>query len=330
MRISIHTVKLLLTLLAPAVLVACSGSDAGETDGQTIRLTTSSLEVNGGAATRSVSQGLLARQFDSGDQIDIFIRDAMDREPGKPEQTYAQPLVYTADGSGNLSNPSPRYLPPYNRSVYVWGVYPKGAAGADVRAGNIPFSVRQDQSTNSAYKASDLMTGAATDNPWAHSDELSGNTIPLRFTHLLSKVNVNLTKTASTTDITEEMMKSARVYIMSTKPTTKFTPTSTNIRPGDATGTPFADGIYVCQGTKGSCIVVPQAMTPGDAFIKVVVGNDTFVYKVAAGGFSFEPRMLHTLNVLIHKANIILTTTIDEWTDGDSLSDTAVTVGDDY
>ena len=101
------------------------------------------------------------------------------------------------------------------------------------------------------------------------------------------------------------MLATAQIYIMSTLPTTKFAPKSTVVNKTDASGTAFTGGIYVCEGTEGSCIVVPQDMTAGDDFIKVVVGGDTFVYKVPAGGYSFEPQ--------IHKANIILTSSITAW-----------------
>ena len=303
--------SIFLAVLASAMLAACSNDSErnGRADDRLLRLSTGSIDV----ATRTASMDLLKEQFDNGDEIDIFLTDANDKETAEGAVTYTQPMVYTADGSGNLTYPTPVYWPPYFRNLYGWGVYPKGKAGTDADATGVEFSVQQDQSTDAAYKASDLMTGVATTNPWVQTDNLTGNTITLQFTHLLSKVKVNLSKTAATTDITDAMLATAQIYIMSTLPTTKFAPKSTVVNKTDASGTAFTGGIYVCEGTEGSCIVVPQDMTAGDDFIKVVVGGDTFVYKVPAGGYSFEPQKQHVLNIQIHKANIILTSSITAW-----------------
>lgn len=312
-----NTKHLFLAAAATMMLAACSNESENNAQQGQIRLTTADMQVT----TRSTSQALLATQFDNGDQIDVFIKDAVDQETTQSEQVYTQPLVYTADGSGNLTTTTAQYWPPYKRSISIWGVYPKGMAGTNVESVNIEFSIKEDQSSAANYKASDLMTGTAA-NPVAQLETLQE--IPLTFKHLLSKVNVNLSKTEATTDITDAMLASAEIYILSTKPTTKFTPKSYIIDKNDASGTAFTNGIHVCTGITGSCIVVPQDMTAGDNFIKVLIGNDTFLYKVPAGGISFEPQKLHTFNIKIHKANIIVTSTITAWTETTANDGTAI------
>ena len=312
-----NTKHLFLAAAATMMLAACSNESENNAQQGQIRLTTTDMQVT----TRSTSQALLATQFDNGDQIDVFIKDAVDQENTQPEQVYTQPLVYTADGSGNLTTTATQYWPPYKRSISIWGVYPKGTAGTNVESVNIEFSVKEDQTSAANYKASDLMTGTAA-NPVAQLETLQE--IPLTFKHLLSKVNVNLSKTEATTDISDADLANAEIYIMSTKPTTKFTPKSYAIDKADALGTAFTNGIYVCKGTTGSCIVVPQDMTAGDNLIKVLIGNDTFLYKVPAGGISFEPQKLHTFNIKIHKANIIVTSTITAWTETTANDGTAI------
>ena len=319
--------SIFLAVLASAMLAACSNDSESSqvADDGVIRLATGSMDVT--ASTRSASQSLLASQFDNGDEVDIFIKDAADKEPAKAAQAYPQPLVYTADGSGSLSRTVMVHWPPYKRSIHVWGVYPKGAAGTDADATDVAFAVQQDQSADAGYKASDLMTGVATTNPWPQAETPAENTVTLKFTHLLSKVNVNLSKTEATTDITDAMMKTAQVYLLNAKPATVFTPKSTAVDKADANGTPFTEGICVLKGaSSGACIVVPQDMIPGADFIKIVIGTDTFIIKVPAAGFSFEPQKQHTLSIQLHKANILLTTSIEAWGDGTPLSGQAPTI----
>ena len=313
-----NTKTLFLAAAATMMLAACTNdSDNNQKEEGQIYLTTTDMQVT----TRSASQAILATQFDNGDQIDVFIKDAVDQETTQPEQVYTQPLVYTADGNGNLTTTAKQFWPPYKRSISVWGVYPKGTAGTNIESTDISFSVKEDQTSAANYKASDLMTGTAA-NPVAQLETLQE--IPLTFKHLLSKVNVNLSKTEATTDISDADLANAEIYIMSTKPTTKFTPKSYTVNKADASGTVFTNGIHVCKGTTGSCIVVPQDMTAGDNLIKVLIGNDTFLYKVPAGGISFEPQKLHTFNIKIHKANIIVTSTITAWTETTANDGTAI------
>lgn len=306
-----------LAVAASAMLSACSNDegDSPKFDG-IIRLTTSSIDVNTRAA-----QNIQGTLFDAGESVDIFLKDASDTGTGvagTDYTAYTQPLVSTTtkeSTKNNLNFATTQIWPINNHSLNVWAVYPSGSA-TDVAATSVAFSVQTDQSTAAKYKASDLMTGVAA-NPVAPSE--STIEIPLVFTHLLSKVNINLSKTAATTTITDEQLAAAKVYIMNTKPTTSFAPKSTDV--GTASGD--VAEIYIGEGISSSGILVPQAVAAGTQYIKVVVGDDTFVYAVPTGGITLEAKKVYTYDIKIHKASIILTATITDWVSaGDNVSGT--------
>jgi hypothetical protein len=144
-------------------------------------------------------------------------------------------------------------------------------------------------------------------------------TIPVVFTHLLSKVKINLSKTPATTTITDEQLATAKVYIMNTLPTTTFAPKTTVVTA--ATGA--AADIYVGDGIASSAIVVPQTVAAGTQYIKVVVGSDIFIYTAPTGGITLQPQKVHTYDIKIHKATLLLSATITDWASaGDNVSGT--------
>ena len=85
------------------MLAACDSDEKVET--MTINLTTKSVV----AETRSAAQDLQLTQFASGQSVGIFLVENVSGTPtltGSNVTSYAQPLSYTADGSGNQSNVS--------------------------------------------------------------------------------------------------------------------------------------------------------------------------------------------------------------------------------
>ena len=322
----------LFLLAAAATLASCSSSDDGPNyyDG-TIRLTTTDMSVN----TRGTDQDIQSTQFLNGEKVDIFLWDAANvdygTDPGTPAafSFYTQPLVCTADGSGGLSFVTPQYWPIQEHPLTIYGVYPSGAVGDNAIGTtdmNIPFTVKDNQSTAADYKASDLMvgmptSGVDTDNPTVDASWAYQPSVPLTFKHMLSKININLSKTTATTEITDEQLKSAEVTLLNIKPTAHFSPKMATALAADADGT--VGSVVLYDGTIESApapaysgIIPPQTFTAGTQFIQIKVGTDTFVYSIPAGGLTLEGKKVYTFDIKIHKATIILTTTITDWVDG--------------
>lgn len=328
-------------LAAAATLASCSSNDDAPNyyDG-TIRLTTTDMSVN----TRGIDQDIQSTQFLNGETVDIFLWDAVNTgyatNPGSPAAFtfYTQPLVCTADGSGGLTFVTKQFWPIQEHNLNIYGVYPSGAVGDNNAIGttdmNIPFTVESNQSTADKYKASDLMvgmptSGVDTDNPTVAASCAYDENVPLTFKHMLSKININLSKTTATTEITEEQLRHARVSLLNIKPTAHFSPKKATALAAAADGT--VGPVVLYDGTEQpnsaltySGIVPPQTFAAGTQFIKIEVGADTFVYSIPAGGLTLEGKKVYTFGIKIHKATIILTTTITDW----EAASTDPTVGD--
>ena len=177
----------------------------------------------------------------------------------------------------------------------------QGSSSTGLYLAGISFSVAANQSTDANYKASDLMTGTAA-NPVIRTTAA----VPMTFTHLLTKVDVNLTAGDGFTDT---QMADAVVSILGTKPTTTF-----NVQ-DDIVGAASGDATTITAGTgaANSAIIVPQTIVAGASFIKVTVGGGDYIYKMGAAT-TFDAKKCYTFNITVNKTGLVLTvTTITDW-----------------
>jgi len=120
--------------------------------------------------------------FDTGDQIGIYAAIS----PGIPDTgNYLNNTVYTYDGT---SWDAPEGLPipwPDSENLDVYGYWPYDA---DLTSGNphaYPFLVNTDQTSSENYISNDFL--------WAKSvSQTSGQPVPLLFSHILSRVQINI------------------------------------------------------------------------------------------------------------------------------------------
>lgn len=301
--------------VASVMLTACSSGneDAKETGNSPLRLSTQNIT----GLTRA-GQSVQLSQFDANENVGIFLVEDNAGTPvtsGTNVTTYAQPLTYVANGSGALTNV--QYWPTDGNGLHIWGVYPLAAAttAAAYNATGKTFSVQADQSSDANYMASDLMTGVPTaGNPVARTT----SAVPMTFTHLLTKIDVNLTAGAGFTDVS-----SAVVTILNTKPSTTFNVQNTTV--GAASGTPTA--ITAGTGATTSAIIVPQTVAASTDFIKVAIGGGEYIYKLPATpttGTVFAAKTKYTYNIQVNKTGLVLTsTTITGWENATPVGGTA-------
>lgn len=323
--------------------------------------------------------------FDINAEMDVFLRDATD--PAGVSNTndtthYApNPKLYkvTNTSTGAIKTYSAGdtenrlFWPKLMHELYIFGVYPVGSVAkskltSDGGGTYNPFNhalyydfiVQEDQTSEANYKASDLMTGLPSGysvhatsytEPFKLTQHENPGTVPLLFTHRLTKVVVNITKTTGTedTDIPIDDIKYsgdtdteyARVTLLNTKRKTSFQVPSTDILvDGDASHVatpPATDQVVVGRGsttiTVGgytavtlSAIVPPQQIAATTTFIKVELidnGNvtDTFLYKIPEGGLTLQASRVHTYNIRINKPHINVTTSITNWADGGTINE---------
>ena len=296
--------------VASVMLTACSSEneEAKVTDSSPLRLSTQNIT----GLTRA-GQSVQLAAFDNNESVSIFLVESVSGTAtlsGENITSYTQPLAYTTGASGALNPPTPQYWPQDGNGLFVYGVYPVGSATA-YNATGVSFTVAADQSADADYMASDLMTGAAS-NPVARTT----SAVPMTFTHLLTKIDVNL---ITGTGFTDGDLNSAVVSILGTLPTTTFDVQSTTV--GGASGT--ATDITAGTGTATSAIIVPQTVTNGNNLIQVAIGGGNYYYKLTAD-VTFAAQTKYTYNLTVNKAGLVLTaTTITPWTDTAAVGGTA-------
>lgn len=389
-----RTNYLFLTAAAASMLMltACTHDDSSSTESAPVSneliISTRHSEMG---ITRAESN-IQGTMFDSNEQIDVFLRDATNADD---TSRYApNPKIYkvinTSTGAIKTytgDNENRLFWPKLMHDLYIFGVYPVGSVSWNnvvdntnpTHANYNPFSdtqnyyftVQEDQTSEANYKASDLMTGLPSEYthtggtaytaPFKLTQYENPGTVRLTFTHRLTKIIVNVTKTTGTqdTDIPLDDIKYtgttdkkyARVTLINTKRRTTFQVPSTDVLVnGDASHATSSSNDIVVVGRGAttinvggytavtlSAIVPPQDIAAGTPFIKVdlidetrtdldasIAENritDTFFYKIPGGGLTLVASKVHTYNIRINKPHIDVTTSITNWGDGGTIDE---------
>jgi len=305
--------KLFFFAAAASVMLAACSSDNEEVkvaENSPIRLSTQSLT----GLTRA-AQNVQLTAFDANEAVSIFFVENVSgtqTPSGTNVTSYSNPLAYTTGTSGALTPATDQFWPQDGNGLFIFGVYPATAVTSTTlyNATGISFSVAPDQSDDDDYKASDLMTGAAA-NPVARTT----SAVPMTFTHLLTKIDVNLTAGSG---FTQAEIANAVVSILGTKPTTTFSVQSTDVTAASGTAADIVAGT----GAANSAIIVPQEVAAGN-FIQVAVGGGNYIYALPAAT-TFDAKKCYTYNITVNKTGLVLTvTTITDWVAGGTASGSA-------
>lgn len=284
--------------IAALALTACSNDDEIKVGGDNAILLTSSLDV---AETRAATN-IQTSAFDAGETVDVYITE---NEPGTNETHYNQPILATTKTGGALDlQDGPYYYPTSGNGVNIYALYPATAATGEL------FTIKEDQSTDANYKASDLMYGKpATNNPVSPS----ANAEDIRFTHLLSKVTINLIAGANVTSL-----DGAKVELLGVKPSTALTADingySITAASGDAT--PITVMTATETVTSGSAIIVPQTLP--EMFLQVTLDGATLTGKLASGAPELTAGYAYTYDITVNMRGgaLEIEGSITPWDDG--------------
>lgn len=295
---------------AAMVMAACSNDNESDNWAGEIRLS-SGLTVQQ-TDTRAATD-IQRSQFAKGEEIDVFISENV--TTGTATTTYEQPLVYTADGKGNMNpdNKQP-YFPTSGNGVNIYAYYPSGKVSSIASdATDITFSVQTDQSGDTGdanYKASDLMCGKPSTNPVARTS----SQIALKFTHLLSKVIITLESGAGSPSL-----DGAVVRLKSVKPSTTLTPSTGTISTADGTATDITVMTASSSSLSGSAIVVPQTLAT--SFIEITLANGGVLTSKDLKDSSSNPITsvvltsghVYTYEITVNLTGVEVTSTISAW-----------------
>lgn len=295
--------NMIFAAIAALALTACSNDDEIKVGGDNAILLTSSLDE---AETRAATN-IQTSAFDAGETVDVYITE---NEPGTNETHYNQPILATTKTGGALDlQDGPYYYPTSGNGVNIYALYP-----TTTKAGKL-FTIKEDQSTDANYKASDLMYGKPASNPVSPS----ANAVDIQFSHLLSKVTINLIAGANVTSL-----DGAKVELLGVKPSTTLTAGinghSITAASGDAT--PITVMTATETVTSGSAIIVPQTLP--EMFLQVTLDGATLTGKLASGAPELTAGNAYTYNITVNMRGgaLEIEGSITPWTDGGTDSGT--------
>ena len=290
--------------IAALALTACSNDDEIKVGGDNAILLTSSLDV---AETRAATN-IQTSAFDAGENVDVYITE---NEPGTNETHYNQPILATTKTGGALDlQDGPYYYPTSGNGVNIYALYP-----ATAETGKL-FTIAEDQSTDANYKASDLMYGKpATNNPVSPS----ANAVDIQFSHLLSKVTINLKLGENVTSL-----NGAEVKLLGVKPSTTLTAdiNGHSITAASGTATPITVMTATETVTSGSAIIVPQTLP--EMFLQVTLGGATLTGKLDSGAPVLTAGNAYTYDITVNMRGgaLEIEGSITPWSDGGTDSGT--------
>ena len=299
--------KYLILAAATIMMTACSNDEWSEQTvgqrGTPISLCYQTLQAvdTRAAASQTLNDGVM----ETGKQVMVRIS-----EHGADSYTNH---IYTSAAAGVLQLPAenaPCY-PLNGNNIDIKAFCPAAASSGT-------HTVAADQSSADGYTASDLMVAAdVTDQ------SKTAASVPLTFTHLMAKLNVNVTPGSSVKRIKTATVKDV-------KPTISFslddlTPTAggsaTDITVVKTVGGDIADGEVV----HGTALIPPQTLDGALLEIEVVLNNDTegtATYALAAEK-AFAANNIYTQNITVNGPEVGATTTIQSWNAADILSNTS-------
>lgn len=312
----------LASLVAAIGFTACSNDDADyqqrSSTGNVISLTSS---MKGMRSTSDPQTTALNTE----NKVGVFVTS------GTSSITNGDNNQHSVESTGALSTSNPMTYPDGSVNIYAYAPYQESWG---VNTANT-FSVKSDQSTDANYLASDLLYGVPASNPVSATND----PVSLNFTHMLSKINVIITKaTGSNVNLANAVVK-----VINTMPTTTLNPSTGAI--GDASGTVAeitastiaADLTAGDENSKATAcaIIVPQELAVGTQFIKITTSDSkTLVGKL---GTATEFESGESYNIAISVGNVteeetevtlsIGSTSIATWNDN-TIGLTAYGVGD--
>lgn len=289
--------NMIFAAIAALALTACSNDDDIKVGGDNAILLTSSLNV---AETRAATD-IQTSAFDAGETVDVYITE---NNGGNNPTTYPQPIEYTTGAGGALTVGTQYYYPTSGNGVNIYALYPATAATGEL------FTIKEDQSIDANYKASDLMYGKPV---VANPVSPSANAVNIKFSHLLSKVTINLIAGANVTSL-----EGAKVELLGVKPSTTLTAGINGHSITDASGdaTPITVMTATETVTSGSAIIVPQTLP--EMFLQVTLGGATLTGKLDSGAPELTAGNAYTYNITVNMRGgaLEIEGSITPWKDG--------------
>lgn len=277
-------------LLGSAMFVTSCGGNAPEPD----NTTTDKVEIKISAAvsdSRATDTG-----FDAGDVVGLYVVNYRNNAPGTlaASGNHVDNMAFTYNGTWTPANPIYWLDNDTHADFYLY--YPYNSSVASVDA--YPFSVKPDQSTLAAYKASDFMTGRASNvAPTASATTIAAN-------HAMSRIVINLSAgNGFTAESLAAAVKTVKINGVKCDATINLATSAVTASGSATTVTPLlADNVY-------KALIVPQSVAEGNLITVNANGRDFNLKKA----FEFVGGKSHKFTVTLSKTSNGVNVTINPW-----------------
>lgn len=248
------------------------------------------IRISPSLASRATDYG-----FETNDCIGLYVVNYDGATAGmlKDNGNHVNNMRFTY--SGSWTPDTPVYWKDDDTHADFYLYYPYKSVSS---VSAMPFDVAPDQSSEMAYKASDMLWGKATDaTPMATA-------IGIPAAHIMSRIDVRVEAgNGFTRESLAAAIVSVRVNGLQCKSTVNLA-TGTVTPTGERVNvTPFAkDGAYVA-------IVTPQTVPDGNLITVTVNGQEFNLRK----GFTFQSGKSHQFNVIVSKTTNGINVSISPW-----------------
>lgn len=318
--------QLLTNAMATVLLASAGFACTSDLDEHSVAASSDQIQfvsVVQSLSTRAATS-LQESQIASGVQVGVFVASETDGE----SSTLYDNVALTADGEGALTGSTTMTWSAETLSFYAYAPY--AAANEGALDGNIAFSVKEDQSTDANYTASDLLFGVpSVSNPVTKTTD---GKVTLAFKHALSKVVITLKDNAP-----EDSKLAAPTVALASVATSGTMAAKTGVVTANAATGNVTVGKFTSDATdySAAAVIVPQTVKGGVAFIQVTDNDKTYSCSLSADKeFAAGSVYKYTVTFNGNALAIETSSTLQQWEEGETeeeltpVESVSYTVGD--
>lgn len=289
-------------ITAALALAGCTKTENSVPDGPLELRLTSAIEIE----TRA-GDGTQATQIASGEKVYVWVSDDTTNK-----SLYEKNELTTGD-DGALSGGSAMYYPQTGNGVNVSAFHGKFSfADANALPTSVSFSVEQDQSkAGSAYTNSDLLYAC-------RNAKRSSSAVSLKFYHMLSKLELNISKSSELTDGISSVTLDGVIIDGTFSPLTSSDISTESKRAGSISAGTSTAGMSLGTLAANEAIVVPQSLS-GKTLTFTLESGGKLIYTFPESA-AFVSGKKHIYTVTLKLTGVSVQSEIENWGTGSSNS----------